>query len=143
MVPLVPGLYKIHYNVNTDMPLTQDCPVPLIDSPPGHYTNTGMHSSSLWLALSRQRTARESSGTHLCSTHRHECTLPQKCLHITSHQPYACLHLSHKSSVPLTPIVLCTSTWLWSPLAPELCDPPNKAGPLLLAPLGDVQETAG
>ena len=51
--------------------------------------------------------------------------------------------MSLKSSgVPLTHVVLCTSTWLWSPLAPKLSDPPDKASPLLLAPLGGVQETA-
>ena len=48
----------------------------------------------------------------------------------------------NSSDVPLTHVVLCTSTWLWSPLAPELGDPPNNASPLLLAPLGGVQKTA-
>ena len=41
-VPLVPGLYKIHSDAGR--PLAQDCPAPLIDSPTGHYTNTGMHT---------------------------------------------------------------------------------------------------
>ena len=45
----------------------------------------------------------------------------------------------NSSDVPLTHVVLCTSTWLWSPLAPELGDPPS---PLLLAPLEGVQKTA-
>lgn len=48
----------------------------------------------------------------------------------------------NSSDVPLTHVVLCTSTWLWSPLAPELGDPQNNASPLLLAPLGGVQKTA-
>ena len=36
-------------NVGAGRPLAQDCPAPPIDSPTGHYTNTGTHSSSLWL----------------------------------------------------------------------------------------------
>lgn len=31
------------------MPLVQDCPAPIIDSPTGHYNNTVTYSSSLWL----------------------------------------------------------------------------------------------
>ena len=44
-VPLVPGLYKIHSIMWTLSGLAQDCPAPLVDSPVGHYTNTGTHSS--------------------------------------------------------------------------------------------------
>ena len=36
-------------NADAGRPLTQDCPAPLIDSPTGHCTNTGTHSSSLQL----------------------------------------------------------------------------------------------
>ena len=36
-------------NADAGRPLAQDCPAPPIDSPTGHYTNTGTHSSSLWL----------------------------------------------------------------------------------------------
>ena len=36
-------------NADAGRPLAQDCPAQLVDSPTGHYTNTGMHSSSLWL----------------------------------------------------------------------------------------------
>ena len=38
-------------NADACMPLMQDWPVPLIDSPTGHYNNTGTHSTSLWLAF--------------------------------------------------------------------------------------------
>ena len=38
-------------NADAGRPLAQDCPAPLIDSPTGHYTNTGTHSSSLWLSF--------------------------------------------------------------------------------------------
>ena len=38
-------------NADAGRPLTQDCPAPLVDSPTGHYTNTGTHSSRLWLAF--------------------------------------------------------------------------------------------
>ena len=64
-------------NADAGRPLAQDCPVPLIDSLTGHYTNTGMHSSSLWLSFSCHRTARESSGTHLRSAQWHEYALPR------------------------------------------------------------------
>ena len=57
-------------------PLAQDCLAPLIDSPSGHYTNTGTHSSSLWLSFLAIVTARESSGTHLRSAQWHEYALP-------------------------------------------------------------------
>ena len=51
-VPLVPGLYENSLNkANTGRPLAQGCLAPLIDSPTGHYTNAGMHSSSLWLSF--------------------------------------------------------------------------------------------
>ena len=43
-------------NMDTGMPLTQDCPAPLIDSTTEHYNNTATYISSLWLAC----TARES-----------------------------------------------------------------------------------
>ena len=48
-VLLVPGSYND--NGDTGMPLTQDCLAPLIDSTTGHYNNTVMHSTSLWLAF--------------------------------------------------------------------------------------------
>ena len=38
-------------NADTGMPFTQDCLALRNDSPTGHYTNTGTHSSSLWLAI--------------------------------------------------------------------------------------------
>ena len=38
-------------NADAGRPLTQDCPAPLVDSPTEHYTNTGKHSSSLWLSF--------------------------------------------------------------------------------------------
>ena len=38
-------------NVDAGRCLTQDCPALLIDLTTGHYTNTGMHSISLWLAF--------------------------------------------------------------------------------------------
>ena len=50
-VPLVPRLYKIHSIADAGRPHAQDCPAPLIDSPTGHYTNTGTHSYSLWLSF--------------------------------------------------------------------------------------------
>ena len=58
------------------MPLAQDCPAPLVDSPTGHYTNTGTHSSSLWLsflAIIQQGRALE---RRLHSAQQHEYTLP-------------------------------------------------------------------
>ena len=48
VVPLVPELHKIHSIMRT---LAQDCPASLIDLPTGHYTNTAIHSSSLWLSF--------------------------------------------------------------------------------------------
>ena len=36
---------------DTGRPLAQDCLAPLIDSPTRHHTNTGTHSSSLWLSF--------------------------------------------------------------------------------------------
>ena len=38
-------------NADAGRPLAQDCLALLIDSPTGHYTNTGTHSPSLWLAF--------------------------------------------------------------------------------------------
>ena len=38
-------------NADAGRPLTQYCPALLIDSPTEHYTNTGTHSSSLWLSF--------------------------------------------------------------------------------------------
>ena len=38
-------------NADAGRPLAQDCPAALIDSPTGHYTITGAHSSSLWLSF--------------------------------------------------------------------------------------------
>ena len=38
-------------NANADRPLAQDYPTALVDSPTGHYTNTGTHSFSLWLTF--------------------------------------------------------------------------------------------
>ena len=64
-------------NVDAGMPLAQDCPAPLVDSPTGHYTNTGSHSSSLWLsflAIVQQRRALE---RRLCSAQRHKYALPR------------------------------------------------------------------
>ena len=52
VVPLVPGLYKIHLIMLRLAGLSyKDCLAPLIDSPTGHYTNIGTHSSSLWLSF--------------------------------------------------------------------------------------------
>ena len=38
-------------NADAGRLLAQDCLAPLIDSPTGHITNTGTHSSSLWLSF--------------------------------------------------------------------------------------------
>ena len=38
-------------NADAGRPLAQDCLAPLIDSSTGHYTDTGTHSSSLWLSF--------------------------------------------------------------------------------------------
>ena len=38
-------------NVDTGIPLTQDCLAPLVDSPTGQYNSTGTHSTSLWLVF--------------------------------------------------------------------------------------------
>ena len=38
-------------NVDAGMPLTQDCPPLPIESTTGHYSSTGMHSMSFWLAF--------------------------------------------------------------------------------------------
>ena len=38
-------------NADAGRSLTQYCPAPLIDSPTGHYTNTGTHSSLVWLSF--------------------------------------------------------------------------------------------
>ena len=62
-------------NADAGRSLTQDYPAPLIDSPIGHYTNIGTHSSSLCLLF--LAIASESSGTLLRSAQRHEYTLPR------------------------------------------------------------------
>ena len=63
-------------NVDAGRTLAQDCPTPLVDSSTGHYTNTGTHSSSLWLpflAIVQQGKALErafnGTSTH-CHTYR-------------------------------------------------------------------------
>ena len=51
-VPVIPWTAQnVLDNADTAMPLAQDCLALLNDSPTGHYTNTGMHSSSLWLSF--------------------------------------------------------------------------------------------
>ena len=44
-------------NADASRPLTQDCPALLIDSPTGHYTNTGSgtHNSSLFAIVQQGR----------------------------------------------------------------------------------------
>ena len=42
--PLRSAAYGLN-NADAGRPLAQDCSSPLIDSPTGHYTNTGTHSS--------------------------------------------------------------------------------------------------
>ena len=62
-------------NVHVGRSLTQDCPASLIDSQTGHYTNTGTHSSSIWLsflAIVQQGRALEQ---RLRSAQRHEYAL--------------------------------------------------------------------
>ena len=66
-------------NADAGRPFAQDCPAPLIDSPTGHHTNTGMHSSSLWLfflAIVQQGRALERTFIVLngTSTHCHTYT---------------------------------------------------------------------
>ena len=59
-------------NADAGKPLAQDCPAPLVDSSTGHYTNTGTHSSRLWLsflAIVQQGRALE---RHLRSAQPHE-----------------------------------------------------------------------
>ena len=75
-VLLIPGLYKNSLNnADAGRPLTQDCPAPLIDSPTGHYTNTGTHSSSLWLSF-LAIVQQGSSETRIHSAQWHEYALP-------------------------------------------------------------------
>ena len=52
-VPLIPAwtVQNPLDNADTGRCLAQNCLTPLIDIPTGHYTNTGMHSSSLWLSF--------------------------------------------------------------------------------------------
>ena len=38
-------------NTDAHMPLTQDCPPSLIEPTIGHYSSTGTHSTSFWLAF--------------------------------------------------------------------------------------------
>ena len=38
-------------NVDADMPLTQDCQIPLIDPTTGYYNGTCMRSTNLWVAF--------------------------------------------------------------------------------------------
>ena len=64
-------------NADAGRPLAQDCPASLVDSPTRCYTNTGTHSSSLWLiflAIIQQRGDLEQ---RLLSTQRHEYPLPR------------------------------------------------------------------
>ena len=56
------------------MPLTQDCPAPLIGSLTGHYSNTGRHSSSLWSA-SLTSVLQESFGICLHSAQWYNCAV--------------------------------------------------------------------
>ena len=61
-------------NADAGRPLAQDCPAPLIDSPTGHYVNTGTHSSSLllsFLAIVQQGRALERAFVVLNSTSTH------------------------------------------------------------------------
>ena len=61
-------------NADAGRPLAQDCPAPLIDSPTGHCTNTGMHSFSLWLffaAIVQQGRAVERAFVALNGTSTH------------------------------------------------------------------------
>ena len=44
-----PSTWNSLDNEDTCMPLAQDCPALLADSPSRHYTNTDAHSLSLWL----------------------------------------------------------------------------------------------
>ena len=58
-------------NADAGRPLAQDCPA---DSPTGHYTNTGTHSSSLWLyflAIVQQGRALERAFVALNGTSTH------------------------------------------------------------------------
>ena len=73
-VPLVQNSLD---NADAGRPLAQDCPAPLVDSTNEYYTNTGMHSSSLWLsflAIVQQGRALE---RRLRSAQRHEYALPR------------------------------------------------------------------
>ena len=63
------------------MPLMQDC-VPLLFESTNRNTSAG---TSLWLAFSHQRTARESASMRLCSTGHHEYTL----LHLPETYPHS------------------------------------------------------
>ena len=70
-VPLVQNSLD---NADAGRPLAQDCPAPLIDSPTGHCTNTGMHSFSLWLffpAIVQQRRPVERAFVALNGTSMH------------------------------------------------------------------------
>ena len=64
-------------NADAGRPLAKDCPVPQVESPTGHYTNTGTHSSSLWLsflAFVQQGRAMEQ---YIRNAQRHEYALPR------------------------------------------------------------------
>ena len=64
-------------NADAGRTLAQDFPAPLVDSPTGDYTNTGTHSSSLWLsffAIVQQGRALE---RRLRSAQRHKYALPR------------------------------------------------------------------
>ena len=74
-VPLVRTWTVQNLLDNAGRPLTQDCPASLIDSPTGHFINTGTHTSSLWLsflAIVQQGKVLE----HAIVTQRHEYALP-------------------------------------------------------------------
>ena len=61
-------------NADAGRPLAQDCPALLVDSPTGHYTNTGTHSSRLglpFLAIVQQGRALECAFVALSGTSTH------------------------------------------------------------------------
>ena len=66
-VPIILGLYKIHWITQTRSPNMQDCPPPLIASTTGHYNSTLQHL----VGLSHQSTARENSRMCPCRTQQH------------------------------------------------------------------------